>query len=380
MAPLEFAEAVSARAACRTCGCVIAKGSWRVGVEAWVRGRVCMTWQHPACFLEGVRVEHCSKKSGNGKCKLTEHAFEKGDVRVTAASKEHKIFLALEPAAQALRPIIAHVCAEGASFDPANIAGMDDLEADAVAAVLRALSDAAKKRGRDATCDMPAEEPPMKASKSSTSDTSRRIKVYWPMDDAWYCGTVRGMPGSMEERVDVVYDDGEVEQVSLSKERYEWLDATTPGASPPSDAVPSADIPAGGDTKSEADESKVGLVSAELPADAEAHLDLNEYEQQREDNIRRNRERMQALCLPSLAQGLAPAPAPTPAAAAKVKGLATGRRARQVEPVVARRSARVRGEKPNGALAEGVAYEMAGGNVVLNSAEVVVDTAPSRLE
>jgi len=49
----------------------------------------------------------------------------------------------------------------------------------------------------------------------------RRLRVYWPLDDAWYEGRVDAYDaGSRKHRVK--YDDGEEEQVDLGKERFEW--------------------------------------------------------------------------------------------------------------------------------------------------------------
>uniref|UniRef100_A0A0E0M117 DNA mismatch repair protein n=1 Tax=Oryza punctata TaxID=4537 RepID=A0A0E0M117_ORYPU len=52
----------------------------------------------------------------------------------------------------------------------------------------------------------------------------RRLRVYWPLDDAWYEGKVEGYDvGSRRHRV--MYDDGEEEEVDLASERYEWAAA-----------------------------------------------------------------------------------------------------------------------------------------------------------
>ena len=42
---LTFEKAVSGRAKCKATGEIIAKGEERVGLEAFVSGRVSMTWQ-----------------------------------------------------------------------------------------------------------------------------------------------------------------------------------------------------------------------------------------------------------------------------------------------------------------------------------------------
>ncbi|KAJ1289623.1 hypothetical protein BS78_02G178900 [Paspalum vaginatum] len=49
----------------------------------------------------------------------------------------------------------------------------------------------------------------------------RRLRVYWPLDDAWYEGRVEVYDaGSRRHRVK--YDDGDEEEVDLGKERFEW--------------------------------------------------------------------------------------------------------------------------------------------------------------
>uniref|UniRef100_A0A0R0F1Q3 DNA mismatch repair protein n=1 Tax=Glycine max TaxID=3847 RepID=A0A0R0F1Q3_SOYBN len=50
----------------------------------------------------------------------------------------------------------------------------------------------------------------------------RRIKVYWPLDKAWYEGSVKSFDSLTSKHV-VRYDDGEEESLDLSKEKIEWL-------------------------------------------------------------------------------------------------------------------------------------------------------------
>ncbi|XBH92070.1 hypothetical protein VPH35_083283 [Triticum aestivum] len=59
----------------------------------------------------------------------------------------------------------------------------------------------------------------------------RRLRVYWPLDDAWYEGTVDAYDGG-SRRHRVKYDDGEEEEVDLVKEKFEWAaeEATPPPA------------------------------------------------------------------------------------------------------------------------------------------------------
>jgi hypothetical protein len=50
----------------------------------------------------------------------------------------------------------------------------------------------------------------------------RRLKVYWPLDKAWYAGKVTAYNAS-EGTHAVVYDDGEEQDVDVAKEKVEWL-------------------------------------------------------------------------------------------------------------------------------------------------------------
>ena len=51
----------------------------------------------------------------------------------------------------------------------------------------------------------------------------RRLKVWWPADEAWYAGGVASYDG---ERHAIQYDDGDEEAVDLSKEKFEFLEGT----------------------------------------------------------------------------------------------------------------------------------------------------------
>ncbi|KAK3289156.1 hypothetical protein CYMTET_3402 [Cymbomonas tetramitiformis] len=46
-----------------------------------------------------------------------------------------------------------------------------------------------------------------------------RVRVYWPIDNAWYSGTV----GDTEDGLTHAYDDGDEERLDMSKERYKVL-------------------------------------------------------------------------------------------------------------------------------------------------------------
>ncbi|KAK3240363.1 hypothetical protein CYMTET_49796 [Cymbomonas tetramitiformis] len=54
-----------------------------------------------------------------------------------------------------------------------------------------------------------------------------KVKVYWPVDDAWYSGTV-GAAGT-DGLTHVVYDDGDEKHLDMSKEKYEMQGAALDG-------------------------------------------------------------------------------------------------------------------------------------------------------
>jgi len=47
----EVVPATSGRASCKRCLSKIGEGELRVGVQAYVAGRVVTVWLHPPCFL-----------------------------------------------------------------------------------------------------------------------------------------------------------------------------------------------------------------------------------------------------------------------------------------------------------------------------------------
>ena len=132
----------------RGCGEGIAAGELRVGIEAFVAGRVADTWQHPGCALNACFLEVAPAK--RGKCKATDEPFAKGDARLTLCSKDHKTFYGVKGMGDALRPILDAVD----DFAVSDIRGLADLDDENRAAVLAALGvddDAnagAKKRTR----------------------------------------------------------------------------------------------------------------------------------------------------------------------------------------------------------------------------------------
>ena len=50
---------------------------------------------------------------------------------------------------------------------------------------------------------------------------NKRIEVFWPDDNKFYRGTVGGTYDA-KGRVEVVYDDGDVEVLDLNKEKWNY--------------------------------------------------------------------------------------------------------------------------------------------------------------
>merc|ERR1711935_1072450 len=87
---LEYAK--TGRSTCRKCKNKIEKGAPRVGMEAWIVGRNCVTWQQPSCLLQNMCCAY--EKSGKGSCKASRVPFEKGQLKIgirchTATSYYH---------------------------------------------------------------------------------------------------------------------------------------------------------------------------------------------------------------------------------------------------------------------------------------------------
>ena len=68
-----------------------------------------------------------------------------------------------------------------------------------------------------------APEEPAKQKGPGAEVVGRRLKVWWPADEAWYSGGVASYDG---ERHAIQYDDGDEEAVDLSKEKFEFLEGT----------------------------------------------------------------------------------------------------------------------------------------------------------
>jgi len=122
-------EAKSGRSTCKSTGEKIEKGETRVGMEAYIGGRMTMGWQKLSAFVDNCRVEHCMRK-GSGKCRATLHVFEKGEVRFVALmgrDKPHKMFLTLEAAREVLEPVFKAVPGK---WDAITVQGLADIQAE----------------------------------------------------------------------------------------------------------------------------------------------------------------------------------------------------------------------------------------------------------
>ncbi|KAH0467039.1 hypothetical protein IEQ34_004277 [Dendrobium chrysotoxum] len=61
----------------------------------------------------------------------------------------------------------------------------------------------------------------------SSEVVGKRIRVYWPLDKAWYEGHVRSFDEVSGKHV-IQYDDGEEEFLDIEKEKIEWVEAERP--------------------------------------------------------------------------------------------------------------------------------------------------------
>ena len=127
--------AKTGRSTCRGCGEVIAQGALRLGVDAFVSGRVVTTWQHLTCALNACYLERCV--ASRGKCKATGVAFKKGDVRLAVCSKDVKTFYACDGDAMGAAMRAAFDAVEG--FHIRDVKGFDELTSEESAAVMAAM-------------------------------------------------------------------------------------------------------------------------------------------------------------------------------------------------------------------------------------------------
>ncbi|KAK7259232.1 hypothetical protein RIF29_24833 [Crotalaria pallida] len=67
----------------------------------------------------------------------------------------------------------------------------------------------------------PPSSTPLPPPPSTDEVVGRRVKVYWPLDKAWYEGEIKSFDKVTSKHL-VCYDDGEEESLDISKEKIEW--------------------------------------------------------------------------------------------------------------------------------------------------------------
>ncbi|KAM7277513.1 hypothetical protein ACFE04_019379 [Oxalis oulophora] len=75
----------------------------------------------------------------------------------------------------------------------------------------------------------PSPSPAPSFYKSYSEDVvGKRIKVYWPLDKAWYEGVVKSFDKESSKHL-ILYDDGQEESVEIWKEKIEWIGESAKG-------------------------------------------------------------------------------------------------------------------------------------------------------
>lgn len=67
------------------------------------------------------------------------------------------------------------------------------------------------------------ETPSLKVVSYGKEVLNKGIRVYWPLDQSWYKGHVKGFD-ELSGKHKVRYDDGDEEELYLFKEKIEWVD------------------------------------------------------------------------------------------------------------------------------------------------------------
>mmetsp|Transcript_17857 Transcript_17857/g.44660 ORF Transcript_17857/g.44660 Transcript_17857/m.44660 type:complete len:157 (-) Transcript_17857:198-668(-) len=99
-------EAKTSRSSCRACGQPIAQGSIRVGVPAFVSGRLVTAYQHPKCFLEkSVTFDEYETKGGSCQCKAMRTKINRGELRCVINTGNSKFSLCAK-ALKLLKPAV----------------------------------------------------------------------------------------------------------------------------------------------------------------------------------------------------------------------------------------------------------------------------------
>ena len=96
-----YEDAKTSRSKCRKCMQQLQKGEKRVGMKAWIMGRNSVTWQHPICFLNNIKVGNAT--NSRTKCKYSNVLFHAGDLRVGLRSHTATSWVSVESAMKLLR-------------------------------------------------------------------------------------------------------------------------------------------------------------------------------------------------------------------------------------------------------------------------------------
>jgi len=108
---IEFAK--TGRSTCRKCMNKIEKGQPRVGMMAWIVGRNAMTWQHPICSLKNIVVGYERSNQKKGRCKATNVAFLKDDLKIGIKCHTAKSYYHLD----AVRPVLKRILVSASNDD-----------------------------------------------------------------------------------------------------------------------------------------------------------------------------------------------------------------------------------------------------------------------
>lgn len=347
--PLTVEEAKSGRSTCKSSGEKIEQGEMRVGMEAYMGGRMTMAWQKLTGFFDNCRLENCVRKA-SGRCRATGYTFQQGDVRFVAtmgSDRPHKMFLTIEASQEAMAPAVA--AQKGTKWDPTSLQGLCNIKEAPRKEYYSLFGVAAKKAAAfDKKYPPPAEDAdvagparkrkaPQKSYVAAAGNASKPSK--------------RRKQQAADSGADPSQGDSEAEEAEEEGTAAELAaQEDVSGDEQDSDSEQEATPP----TKPAQSRARRKAQSPPNP--------VNDYEQQRLDNIARNQARMKELNLMGAVAAITPASKPKPTA---TKGLQP--RKRQKEPPGPRRaSLRQQGIASNGSKIE---HERRNGEVVVVNGE-----------
>jgi hypothetical protein len=123
---LTLEKAKSDRSTCKKCKNKIDKGSPRVGMKAWIVGRQAMTWQCCECFLNNLTCGY--ETTGRTRCKATDAAFVKGELKVGARSHTAKAFYKVSAIGSVLGSVVAFMLSQNNSKLPNDLLQVQNME------------------------------------------------------------------------------------------------------------------------------------------------------------------------------------------------------------------------------------------------------------